>query len=127
MSDVNAVVKDASAQIPVPVIWQRTIRAIVDAIVGGDFKLEHGISRVSRVAPEIASQMADCVNDYGVQLAALPDLTWETSACQWMRGYWDVLIDLFAADGDPTDLVLALRVFEAGDDYDFVVQSIHVP
>jgi hypothetical protein len=44
-----------------------------------------------------------------------------------MRSYWDVLVDLYTAEEGSSDLVLAVRVFELGADFEFEVESIHVP
>jgi hypothetical protein len=57
----------------------------------------------------------------------LPEETWKTSACQWMRGYWDVLVDLFTVEEGASDLALAVRVYEEGSAYAFDIQSVHVP
>jgi hypothetical protein len=44
-----------------------------------------------------------------------------------MRGYWDVLVDLFTVEEGASDLVLAVGVYEKGSAYIFEVQSVHVP
>lgn len=121
------VVKDENGQQPIPTAWRDTIYAITDAFKEGDFDLKRGIAHVRPIAAETASQIDDSVKEYGAHLTSLSVLTWQTSACQWMRGYWDVLIDLFTVEEGRSDLALALRVFEDDDGYNFVVQSIHVP
>ena len=60
-------------------------------------------------------------------LAGLPEEVWLTSACQWMREYWDVLVDLYTVEEGVSELALALRVFENGSSCEFQVQSVRVP
>lgn len=71
--------------------------------------------------------MARNVDAYGARLASLPEEAWNTSVCQWMVGYWDVLVDLFTIDEGLSDLVLAVRVYEDGVGYSFKIQSVYVP
>lgn len=122
-----AVSKDEENQSLVPSAWRQTIAAIVDALEKGDFFLGYRIAHVRAISVETAEQMKEAVHEYGDRLACLSESTWGTSACQWMCGYWDVVVDLATAKEGQSDLVLALRVFETCDGYDFVVQSIHVP
>jgi hypothetical protein len=44
-----------------------------------------------------------------------------------MWSYWDVLVDLYTVEEGSSDLVLAVRVFERGNDFEFEIESIHAP
>lgn len=51
----------------------------------------------------------------------------KTSVCQWVGGYWDVLIDLYTVEESVSDLALSVRVYETAAGYEFDIQSVHVP
>lgn len=127
MSETVLVSKDENNQAPVPTEWRGAFVRVVEAFREGDFRLERGVVGVRPISPEDAERMERNVKSYGAKLAALPDETWKTSACQWMRGYWDVLIDLYTVEEGPSDLALAVRVYEEGQAYVFDIQSVHVP
>lgn len=126
MSATVPISKDEDKQSPVPSLWRNTFSEIVEAFKRGDFRLAQRVAGVRPVSEDDATRIAGNIRNYGAQLASLPEETWQTSVCQWMRSYWDVLIDLFTEEG-PTDLVLAVRVYEDGPAYVFEVQSVHVP
>lgn len=126
MKDV-LVSKDEDNQHPIPTAWKKTFCAIVDAMKDGDFRLDSKVVGVSSISAADANRMANNIKSYGAHLASLTEESWHTSVCQWMRGYWDVLIDLVTIEEGISDLVLAVRVYEKGTAYDFEVQSIHVP
>lgn len=119
-------VKDESAQHPIPAEWRVTIAAIVhDLIVDSS-----GVISIPNVCPLSSEQrvrIADNIGEYGARPVDLPEQSWDTSVCQWMRGYWDALIDLFTEEEGRSDLVLSLRVTEGEGGYLFEVMSVHVP
>ena len=127
MNEKIAVFKDEDNQRPVPSVWRGTFCEIVEAFKDGDFELGRGIVGVRKVSQKDAARIAKNIQDYGAHLISLPDGAWQTSACQWMRSYWDVLIDLFTMEEGSSDLVLAVRVYEDDAAYSFEVQSVHVP
>ena len=127
MNDHVPVFKDEDNQRPIPSAWRETFFEIVEALKEGDFGLVRGVSGVRPVSSKDASLIADTVQDYGAHLISLPEETWQTSACQWMQGYWDALIDLFTAEEGASDLVLSVRIYEIGDSYSFDIQSVYVP
>ncbi len=127
MTDKVLILKDEDNQIPVPEVWRNTFTDIVEALKEGDFKLERGIKGVRPISEDDAARMASNIENYGCRLNSLPEETWQTSMCQWMRGYWDVLIDLFTIEEGASDLVLAARVYEEDSSYIFEIQSVHVP
>jgi hypothetical protein len=121
------IVKDETRQTPVPDAWRPTLAAIAEAFFEGDFELAHGIQDVSPVAPEDAQRIAENIEAYGDELASLPHETWQTSVCQWMDGYWHVLVDLYTVDEGASDLVLDVRVREHGAGFLFEVYFVYVP
>jgi hypothetical protein len=127
MSDTVLVSKDEVRQGPVPSLWRSTLSDIVEAFKEGDFGLKRGVLGVRPISTEDARRIALGIKSYGAQLASLPAETWQTSACQWMRGYWDVLVDLFTVEEGASDLALAVRVYEDKSSYAFEIQSVHVP
>jgi hypothetical protein len=78
------------------------------------------------MSPGDAEGIASNVASSGAQLTSLPEQAWETSACQWMRGSWDRLIDLYTVEERASDLAMSVRVYEATHGYDFQVESVHV-
>lgn len=72
-------------------------------------------------------QIAANINEYGAHLSKLPAEAWQTSVCQWMRSYWDALVDLFTIEEGASDLVLAVRIYEQDSTYSFEIQSVYVP
>jgi len=121
------VLKDENNQTLVPAIWRDTFKSIADALKDGDFNFSQRVRGGRSVSERDASIITSNIREYGDQLVALPDDTWNTSACQWMLDYWDVYIDLFTLDEGASDLVLAIRVYENGEFYTFEVQSVYVP
>lgn len=121
------VVKDEDAQTAVPGAWRPTLAAIVDAFREGDFELARGLQNVSPIAPEDAERISENIADYGGELLALPEERWQTSVCQWMNGYWHVLVDLYTEEEGASDLVLDVRVREHGAGYLFEVYLVYVP
>lgn len=127
MNDEIHVLKDEENQLLIPSVWRNTFREIVEAFKDRDFQLSRGIADVQRLSPEDAERIAKNLERYAARLASLPGDTWGTSACQWMGGYWDALIDLYPVEEGASDLVLAIRVYEAALGYHFHVMSVHVP
>lgn len=127
MSNEIQVLKNDEKQQLIPSAWRKTLREIVEAFKEGDFHLNRDIAGVRKLPSGDAERIANNIKGYGARLASLPDDTWETSACQWMRGYWDALIDLYTVEEGPSDLTLSVRVYEAGEGYDFQIESVHVP
>ena len=127
MNEIIAVTKDENGQRPIPSVWRPALVDIVDAFKDADFGLARGIAGVGAIPVERAARIAKNIENYGARLTSLPEESWQTSVCQWMLDYWDVLVDLFTVEEGASDLVLALRVFEHGEDYIFEVQSVHVP
>lgn len=127
MSSPISVLKDAHRQMPVPFVWRSTLSRIADAFGQGDFGLDRGIVGVRPISTKDSTRIASNIERYGARLTSLPEQTWETSACQWMGEYWDVLVDLFTVNEGASDLALVVRVYEDGSGYSFEIQSVHVP
>lgn len=127
MSTEIQVLKDEESQQPIPSAWRQTLCQIVEAFKIGDFQLAGGIAGVRQLPSSDAERIARNIEGYGVHLMSLPEEAWETSACQWMCGYWDALIDLYTVEEGASDLALSIRVCEAAQGYDFQVESVHVP
>lgn len=124
---VVPVVKDPNTQSLIPTAWRGTLAAIVDALKEGDFQLARGILGVPALNPRAAQMIEENILDYGVHLISLPEETWNSSACQWMGSYWDLLVDLFTKEEGASDLILAVRVRESCTGFVFDVHSVHVP
>lgn len=127
MTEDVPVIKDLENQSQIPTIWRKTFERMVDAIKTGDFESLGAIEGVEPIKDEVATFMRQNIEDYGGTLAHLPSETWETSACQWMDGYWDVLVDLYTTEAGRSDLALAARVRERDGKYSFAINSVHVP
>ena len=113
VDEIAPVASDGSER-PVPSIWRPRFRDIVEAFKDGDYGLKKKITNVAPVDQEDASIIAENIEDYGGALVSLPEEAWETSACLWMSDYWEVYVDLYTEDEDPSDLVLAVRVYKDG-------------
>lgn len=127
MSATVPVLKDEDNQRPVPSAWRSTFADIVEAMKDGDFGLERGVPGVRPISVRSSTRIAGNIQSYGARLISLPEESWQTSTCQWMRGYWDVLVDLFTVEEGASDLALVVRVYENDAAFDFDVQSVHVP
>lgn len=127
MSETVVVLTDERNQSPVPSAWRSTFTNIVEGLKDGDFDAVRNVVGVRPISSEEAARIAENIKGYGARLTSLQDATWETSACQWMRGYWDVLVDLYTVEEGASDLALSVRVYEEGSDYVFEIQSVHVP
>ena len=127
MSVTVPISKNEHGQEAIPSVWRETISEIVRAFAKEDYGLVNSVVSVRPISATRAKAIAANITEYGGTVVALPDDAWRTSVCQWMRGYWDALIDLFTLEEGASDLVLALRVYEQGTGYVFEVQSVHVP
>lgn len=127
MSEPVPVMKDAEKQRPIPTKWRDTLSAIVDALKQGDYQLDQGVMGVRPISKDTAKTISNNIEDYGAQLTSLPEESWQTSACQWMGSYWDLLVDLYTLEEGASDLALVARVYESGNGYLFEVHSVHVP
>ncbi|HEU4852916.1 MAG TPA: hypothetical protein VFT37_12255 [Telluria sp.] len=127
MSDWMTVSKDEFNQSLIPSAWRETFSKIVEGLKQGDFNLVRQVPGVRPISPEDAARLARNIKCYGASVVSLPLETWETSTCQWMIGYWDALIDLYTVEEGASDLVLAVRVYEDGSNYQFEISSVHVP
>ena len=127
MTDRVLVLKDEDNQMPVPEVWRHSLSDIVEAFIEKDFRLERGVNGIRPISEDDGARIAGNIENYACRLTSLPEETWRTSVCRWMRGYWDVLIDLFTIEEGASDLVLTVRVYEEGSSYAFEVQSVQVP
>ena len=121
------VLKDPEQQILIPAIWRPTLVLIVNAIKQNDYRNLESVPEVRPLSSRDAKAIAANIQDYGVQLLDLPEASWQTSACQWMDGYWDILVDLFSVEEGASDLSLGVRVHETAAGYEFEIQSVYVP
>lgn len=119
--------KDESQQIFIPVVWRATFCSIVDALVRGDYSLLNSIAGVRPLSIDDANRIESNIKNYGCRLVNLPEDTWNTSVCQWMVGYWDVLVDLYTAEEGLSDLVLAVRVYEKNNSFEYEIHMVYVP
>ncbi len=92
-----------------------------------DYLFARDIIQVRPLSPERAIRIEHNIKNYGARLTSLPEDSWRTSVCQWMGGFWDVLIDLFTVEEGASDLVLAARVYEEGATHIFEIHSVYVP
>ena len=127
MNTIVPVLKDETDEQPIPSSWRNTFSEIVEAFRQGNFGLEGVAGGIRPISPEDATRIKGNIVEYGAQLTCLPEATWQTSVCQWMRGYWDVLVDLYTVEEGSSDLVLSVRVYEDGPTYSFEVESVYVP
>jgi hypothetical protein len=127
MSEIVPVLKDEHSQSPIPTAWRCTLADIVNGLKKEDFDLVRQVEGVRPITEESAVRISANIKRYGAQLTDLPDETWQTSACQWMIGYWDALVDLYTIEEGASDLALSLRVYEDGSAYAFEIMSVHVP
>lgn len=122
-----AVEKNADHQIAIPKAWRSTLAAIVQALVEADFELTRGVASVQPVPKDLANHLRDSIRAYGCQLISLPELSWNTSVCQWMGSHWELMVDLYSREEGASDLVLSVRAFEAPTGHAFEILSVHVP
>lgn len=127
MEDIIQIVKNEDEELPIPTAWRATFSSIVESFKNNDFRLNNKIEDVHTVSETEAERIAGNIGDYGDQLVSLPDEAWDTSIYRWMRGYWDVLVDLHTVDEGASDLVLFVKVRENESSYCFTVESVHVP
>ncbi|MDP2228380.1 MAG: hypothetical protein Q8J78_12980 [Moraxellaceae bacterium] len=127
ITDKFPIVKDDANETPIPSEWRGTLSDIVGALKDGDYKVNRKINGVCPVPDDIADIIAENLATYGGHLVGLPEEAWDTSVCQWMDDYWDLLIDLYTLEEGASDLVLSVRVYESGASYVFDIQLVYVP
>jgi hypothetical protein len=126
LSQVVAVEKDEDGAQRVPSVWRQTFAQMVEALRQRNFRLQ-GLQEVAPVDDETADVIAYQIESYGGTLASLPELTWDTSVCQWQLTHWEVLVDLFTLEDGVADLVLHVMVYEDGSGYLFRPHLVYVP
>lgn len=121
------ILKDEVNQQPIPTIWRPVLFKIVEAFKEGDCNRLREVENVRSISDKDFAIFLENVVAYGANLTALSDSTWQTSVCLWMRGYWDVLVDLYTVEEGASDLALFASVYEVDDRFSFEIISIHVP
>jgi hypothetical protein len=124
--NVVLVTKDEQNQQPIPTVWRSLLSKIVDAIKDNDYSLTNANSSIRSITPSDAIRINENIEDYGYKIISLPEETWNTSACQWMKGYWDALVDLYTKEEGRSDLILSVRIYEQGSGFEYEVMSVHV-
>jgi len=115
--------------------WRRASRwlngsvfaEIVNAFADHDYELNRGVSGVDAISTKTAAQVENYIREYRATLVALPEEAWNSSVCIWAGSHWDVLVDLWTPEEEPSDLVLGARVVEAKSGFSFQVQMVYVP
>jgi hypothetical protein len=103
-------IKDVGAAHPIAGAWRPMLREVVHRFVRGDYRLTRRVPGVDPVSAEAAEHIRASVVRYGATLIDLPNDTWHTSAAQWYGTDWDLLVDLWTAEEEPSDLVLQGRI-----------------
>lgn len=127
MSKVVPVLKDESNQQPIPTVWRSILSEIVEGLKDDDFDRIERMKEVRPISENTAARIVRNIEGYGAHLSSLPDETWDTSVCQWMIEYWDLMVDLYTVEEGASDLALHVRVYEKGESYAFEITSVHVP
>lgn len=126
MGQLIPVLKDSNNQSLIPSLWREPLSEIVHAFVCKNYRLYPELNGVISLSEKDADRIKENITEYGEELIELPNDTWNTSMCQWMNDYWDILVDLYTDNG-ASDLALSVRVKEVGNQYIFEVISVHVP
>jgi hypothetical protein len=112
---------------PIPSAWRPALKQIVDAFARRDYRLADGVGGVAPVSEKTATHVRNYIQQYGAKLVSLPRESWGTSVCIWMGDHWDALIDLWTEEEGSSDLVLQVRVTEAGSEPLIAVYMVYVP
>jgi hypothetical protein len=126
MSENVIVSKDEQNQQPIPTVWREVLVLIVEAIKSNNYSLIDSDSSIRLTSPSDRKRIEENIEEYGCRLMSLPEEAWNTSACQWMKGYWEVLVDLYTVEEGQSDLVLSIRVYEKNDEFEYEIMSVHV-
>jgi hypothetical protein len=126
MTGTIAVLKDEEQQQPVPSAWRATLAAIVDALRQGNYGMAD-LADVDPLDEDKAKWIAAQIRSYGATLVPLPAAAWDHAACMWQCAFWEVLVDLFTTEEQPSDLALHVRVSERAERFAFQLWSVHVP
>lgn len=126
MNDMS-IKKDETDEHPIPVVWRAALKQVADLLVRGD--------QPATVAPLIVATLDSDTNEISHQniavypdaLGPLADKAWDTSVYIWMGDHWDILIDLTAANGETSDLVLHAKIRESGEQFTIEPGPIYVP
>jgi hypothetical protein len=119
--------KNEEEELPIPHLWRPTFKAIVNAFVQKDYKLNSKINNVNPVLENTATQIKEYIEDYEDVLIELPDETWNTSVYIYYGNCWNVLIDLYTEEEGLSDLVLNAEVRENNTEYLFDIRMVYVP
>ncbi len=127
MSENVPILKDEDRELPVPSEWRKTLRDVVEYLKEGRQDTKLGIPGVRDVSRRDLDGIYANIKAYGATLSSLPEESWMTSVCQWMRDSWLILVDLHTVEEGASDLVLFVKAIEEGQSYRFEIDSVHVP
>lgn len=120
-------IKDETSQQPIASAWRPVLVDLVASIARDDFSPDRLPPSVDRIRPKVVAQIRDYLREFGETLSELPYACWESSVSQWMGDHWDAIIDLWTKESGASDLVLAVRIYEAQSEHRIDVESVHVP
>jgi hypothetical protein len=122
-----SVLKDVAKEHRVPSLWRPALVEIVEALVECDYGVKRGVLGVEPVSDQTARHIESYIQNYGEELISLPAETWASSVCQWMDGYWEVLVDLWTRNEGRSDMVLSVHVSEQESGYCYHIHMVYVP
>ncbi|WP_299986141.1 hypothetical protein [uncultured Ruegeria sp.] len=123
MSEIP-IVKDENSEGSVPTRWRPVLKFIADALVSGRPPISLGIRAVDADALKIS---IGNIADYPDVIGPLTEASWKTSVYIWTGSYWDVLVDLISETGEISDLVLQVKVYPTGQEYEFQPHLVYIP
>ena len=120
-------VKDESHELTIPSAWRPVLCEIVRAFVQRDYRLNASVPGVAPVSADTAAQIEKYIEHYRETLVELPEETWDSSACIWMGGHWDALVDLWTQAEGRSDLVLQVFITDTKSGFHFDIHMVYVP
>lgn len=123
----EALPSKVETELLVPLAWRPILTQIASCLAVGDYSLNSRPDNVGPVRPDIAEVIAYQIAEYGDDLTALRDESWERAIYIWMGDHWEILVDLCTQEQGVSDLALFVSVYEDKDTFRFTVDSVHVP
>ena len=126
MKDIP-VEKIEARELPVPTAWRTALKQLSDKATQGTKISALTDIEIGPIDNETKSIHRHNIDGYPDQLGPLSEISWDTSIYIWDSPYWRVLVDLSDENGDTTDLVFHVRVYETTNGYSIEPGLVYVP
>ena len=121
------ITKQEDVELLVPTEWRASLKNLADF-----FTIKNPLTSETKISFGPIDKDTIKINrrnlkDYPDSIGQLTSKTWQTSIYTWTGSYWALLVDLINSKGETSDLVMHVKIREAGEHYIIEAGLIYVP